>query len=201
MILDSHSHALSFPAVVNLPLGELPQPGFRYSAGIHPWNVGDIDSSVWQWIEHVVDLPEVVAIGESGLDALCGADMENQILVFGKMVEISERVRKPLIIHCVRAWNHLFSVYKDMKPSQPWIIHGFRGKPELARRLLGCGFYLSYGSRFNVESLCLTPDSHLLVESDEGSFNDSLAAVAAARGVTVSRLKDIVRENNLCVFG
>lgn len=201
MILDSHSHTLFSTAVVNLPVGESPEPGFRYSAGIHPWNVDDVDFSVWQWLEHVVNLPEVVAIGESGLDALCNADMGEQISVFCKMVEISEMVRKPLIIHCVRAWNNLFSVFKDMKPSQPWVIHGFRGKPELAMRLLGCGFYLSYGNRFNVESLRLTPDPRLLVESDEGSFDDTLAAVAAARGVTVAQLQDIVKENNLCVFG
>ncbi len=200
MIIDSHSHSLSPLAVVNLPVGESPEPGFIYSAGIHPWNADKVDDTVREWFCRVVDLPEVVAIGECGIDAVCGVDLVRQTEVFRHMIEVSERIRKPMVIHCVRAWHQLFSLYNDVKPSQRWVIHGFRGKPELALRLLGCGFFLSYGSRFNAESLRITPDNRLLVESDEYSIYDSYAEIASVRGLTVAELESIVAENNLCVF-
>lgn len=81
----------------------------------------------------------------------------------------------------VRGWDELFSLRREMRPSQPWIVHGFRGKPELARRLVAEGFYLSYGERFNPASVAVTPPDRLLIETDESQL--SLAEIAGRLGV------------------
>ena len=50
----------------------------------------------------------------------------------------------------------------------PWIIHGFRGKKQLAEQLLGAGLYLSFGVRYNPEALhSAWAAGRLLLETDE----------------------------------
>lgn len=201
MIVDSHSHKSSSFAIVNLREGESPMAEMHYSAGVHPWNADKCDAQVMDWLNRELRLPNVVAVGECGLDKLCNVDMDIQVAVFKKMVALSENFQKPVIIHCVRAWEELFSIYSECKPTQKWVIHGFRGKPELTLRLIKLGFYLSFGSRFNAESLRVTPLSRLLVESDEFSIDDSLNAVSSTLGLEPDALRQIVQKNNLCVFG
>ena len=75
--------------------------------------------------------------------------------------------RLPLIIHCVRAWDKLFAMQKEMPAGLTCIIHGFRGKPELAGSLLHHGFYLSFGFHFHPQSLSLCPPERLFLETDE----------------------------------
>lgn len=81
--------------------------------------------------------------------------------------ELSETLRKPLILHIVKSFPEIIALRKQWKPTQPWIIHGFRGKPQLARELLAHGFHLSYGKKYNPASLAITPSSRLLRETDE----------------------------------
>ena len=73
----------------------------------------------------------------------------------------------PVIIHCVKAWDELLAIKKDFPETLPCIIHGFRGKPQLAESLLSKGFYLSFGFRFHPQSLTLCPSDRLFFESDE----------------------------------
>lgn len=81
--------------------------------------------------------------------------------------ELSETLRKPLILHIVKSFPEIIALRKQWKPTQPWIIHGFRGKPQLARELLAHGFHLSYGKKYNPASLTITHASRLLRETDE----------------------------------
>ena len=91
-------------------------------------------------VEKVSTDPEIIAIGEAGFDKLRGPASELQAEVFEKQVEISERLRKPLIIHCVSAWDEVLAMQKSLKPSMPWMIHGFRGKLRQAEQLISKGF-------------------------------------------------------------
>ena len=79
--------------------------------------------------------------------------------------------KKPLIIHCVGYFNELLALKKKWNPTQLWIIHGFRGKPELAAQTLKSGCALSYGEHFNAESVRLTPIEKIFVETDESILN------------------------------
>ncbi len=91
---------------------------------------------------------QVWAIGETGLDKSRSdknADFELQKEVFYQHIKISETVKKPLIIHCVRAYNEVLAIKKQLKPKQKWIFHGFNGNTETAKQLLAHNCYLSYG--------------------------------------------------------
>lgn len=119
-------------------------PGIAYSCGAHPWNIeeGNIDEQIRK-VRGYASLPNVIAVGEAGFDRMRGADEVLQEKAFIAQVEISEEMRKPLFIHCVKAWDELLGCHRKMQPKMKWIIHGFRGKPELAAQLLGKDFYLS----------------------------------------------------------
>lgn len=137
-----------------------------FSCGIHPWNAENSDSK-FEILKEIVLNPQVVAIGETGLDKLKGADISVQINVFRKQIDLAVAVNKPLIIHCVKAWDELIALYKEYKRYDiPWIIHGYRGNPEQTKQLCKLGFKLSIGDKFNTESLKQIPIENIFCETD-----------------------------------
>lgn len=108
-----------------------------------------------------------VLIGECGLDKKCGVSLDRQMEVFEDHIRFSEQLHKPLIIHCVGCFNELMECRKKHNATQRWIVHGFRGKPQLAVQLLKAGMDLSFGEKLNEESVKVTPLEHLFLETDE----------------------------------
>ncbi|MBD5214664.1 MAG: hydrolase TatD [Bacteroidales bacterium] len=155
-----------------------PRPGDLFSAGLHPWDSADVNPAELSDIDRSLRRSDVIAIGEVGLDALRGAPLEQQEQLLEHFIDLSEELRKPLIIHCVRAWDRLLRIYRRRRPTQPWAIHGFRGRPELARQLLDAGMYLSLGRRYNPATAAIIPSDRLLIETDgdPAADIDALAA-------------------------
>ncbi len=153
--------------------------GKLYSAGLHPWDTDapDADKAIDR-LEIEAASPLIAAIGEAGLDRLRGAHLDRQMQFLRLQLEISRKTQKPIILHIVKAFAEIIRLHKELKPEEPWIIHGFRGKPQLARQLVDEGFYLSLGERFNSESASVIPSSRLLVESDESQL--PIEQIAAA---------------------
>lgn len=121
-----------------------PEPGTWYSVGIHPWDTSEpISDRDWTLIETLASHPQVAAIGEAGLDAVRGGDRATQEAVFRRQAALAEKYSKFLMIHCVRRYGRIMELKRELNPSVRWIIHGFCGKPELARQLIAAGFGLS----------------------------------------------------------
>ncbi len=165
---DIHSHTRHGEnCVVSLSLPEeVPAEGY-FSIGVHPWDTERVTESGIENIRRLAEAENVVAIGECGLDALRGAPLPFQEEVFLSQVALSEQLGKPLIIHAVRTLQRLIELRRELKPEQRWIIHGFRGKPQLAASLLRAGFDLSYGKKYNSESLAATPAGRRFYETDD----------------------------------
>lgn len=145
-LYDIHTHDLTRrDALVNLPEGaDIPAEG-RFSVGIHPWDAASMTPQRWQWLEEAAAAPQVLAIGECGLDALRGPSLDLQEPLFIEQARLATSLGKPLIIHCVRAWDRLLRLNKQLHGHSTWIIHGFRGKEALGRQLLDAGLHLSFG--------------------------------------------------------
>ena len=191
-IIDNHTHRLRENAVVDIDPISSPEPielvePYIYSVGIHPWNANCVRKKDLALLRRLAKNPRVVAIGECGLDSVHISyewhrhgsyseleqslpDMEKQMELLKTHIELSEELRKPLLLHIVKRYPEIIRLRNKLKPTQPWIIHGFRGKPGLAADLLKFGFYLSYGEHFNPQSVALTPDDRLLVETDESDL-------------------------------
>ena len=136
------------------------------SVGIHPWYIEN-PSRQLQQLEETLRLPNVVAIGEAGIDKLVDTPMNIQQEVFFAQARLAERVQKPLIIHCVKAWQELLAIRKQIRPTVPWIIHGFRGNARLAAQLIRQGLHLSFGEHFDPKALAVAWPDHLLAETDD----------------------------------
>jgi TatD DNase family protein len=183
--------------------------GIAYTYGIHPWYLNEQNhKQLLASVEKSVHLPAIIAIGEAGFDHLRGPSLELQRFVFEEQIAISEVLKKPVVIHCVRAWDELLSVYKKLKPKMPWLIHGFRGNVELAAQLLSKGMYLSFWFEFALrpESAGLfraLPEDRIFLETDGADvvIRDIYIKVSLDKEITIDRLKGIILANYMNFFG
>ncbi len=167
---DIHTHYTGAPAdslICISPYGHI-RPDRFYSAGIHPWDTADEQSARNALAHLALILPseQIAAIGECGLDALRGGPAAIQEEIFMAQARLAEQYGLPVIIHCVRRFDTLIRLHRELNPHSEWIIHGFRGKPQLARELLRHGFSLSFGHTRNEESFSITPPERRYSESD-----------------------------------
>lgn len=164
--IHTHNPEAGDDSIINLPLhAPLPARGYS-SVGIHPWDTATATADDMEEIERLAADPRVVAIGETGIDKLRGGDINRQIDILKRHIDLSERLGKPLILHIVRAFPEIIRLRMLLHPTQRWIIHGFRGKPELARELLSHGFDLSLGEAYNTATAAIIPPDRLFHESD-----------------------------------
>lgn len=183
MLLNIHTHR-------PCPEGEQTIPAF----GLHPWNVAvDWETRLSEAFasfpsEEPDGHPASFFIGECGLDRLCDAPYTLQLQAFEAQIAFSNRLARPLILHCVRALDDVLRLHHHA--TQPWIWHGFRGKPELLAQLVRAGFYISFGWRYNPESLLACPAHRLFLETDDGpeTIAPLYRQVAVERATTVEAL-------------
>lgn len=168
------------------------------SYGIHPCRIEGDGEAQWSALLRCVGQPECVAIGEAGLDRLSPIAMSLQTTLFERQAVLAEQWRKPLIVHCVKAWEELLACRKRLRPEQPWVIHGFRAKEPLARQLLRQGLYLSFGRYFHPEAARAAWPDRLLLETDEAAERISLVyeRMAAALGEDQKALRDQIGRNS-----
>ncbi|MDD4993667.1 MAG: TatD family hydrolase [Paludibacter sp.] len=178
MFFDIHTHnpsQLGFKAIRSLSIEEAEKIFSTsalglFSVGFHPWYASKFSIESFGNLEKWTSDNRFIAIGECGLDKNSDTPIEQQLEIFKMQITLSEKIEKPLIIHCVGCFNELLDLKKTLNPSQLWIIHGFRGKPGLATQALKAGCALSFGEYFNSESVRVTPIERLYVETDESEL-------------------------------
>jgi TatD DNase family protein len=178
-------------------------PGVVYTFGIHPWHLNEGNKTyLTGLVKEMADNPEVIAIGEAGFDKLRGPSIELQRKSFEEQISIAEEFRLPVVVHCVRAWDELLSVYKNLRPEMPWLIHGFRGNKVLAAQLVSKGMYLSFwfGFVMRIESSDLLrsiPVNRIFLETDGADVDIRVIynKVATDLDLTVNELKSVIYKN------
>lgn len=181
-----------------------------FSVGLHPWFLksAEENAGLMKLVAEKAVLPQVVAVGECGLDKLTKAAWEVQTDVFVQHVLLSERLQKPLIVHCVRAHNEIFHFRRQLKPTQPWVIHGYTGNENLTRQLLGAGFLFSFGYILLNEkaraaaSLQLLPPGKFFLETDdfEVTIGEVFQKAAQLRQVAAAQLQEQLLQNFQKIF-
>jgi TatD DNase family protein len=172
------------------------RPGY-YAAGIHPRHAED-ENALPLLRTLVAARPEVVAIGEAGLDKRASTPWPVQEKIFAAQAELAEEVKKPLIIHCVKAWPELTAIRKTVRPEAPWIIHGFRGGGELAGQLLRAGFFLSFGIRHQIRAVRLAWESRRLfaeTDAEPVDIRDVYASLSAGLSIPEASLSQVIFDN------
>ena len=148
MFINTHTHQQLYDAkieLVNLGMDRSDTVN-HYSYGLHPWY---IDASSYreqlERLNQIAHEKRCMAIGECGLDKLSKVDFNLQEEVFVEQIKIANSIGKPLIIHCVKAFNELINCLNLNNNEVPVIIHGFNNNENIARVLVSQGCFFSFG--------------------------------------------------------
>lgn len=198
-LFDIHTHNKKCDSQSSILNCNIYITGKRISIGMHPWDISSDWREQFAKIRANACKENVCAIGECGLDRLKSpASEELQQEVFRAHALLAEEVKKPLIIHCVKGFDTIIAQHKEIFPEQAWIIHGFRGKPQQAEQLIKNGFYISFGDKFNIESIKATPLERLFIESDESKncIDKIYDEIAKAKGCSIAELCTAIMHNS-----
>jgi TatD DNase family protein len=203
--INIHTHSISTGNVLVIlnvyPSDTLPDHVYL-SSGIHPWYTDDWEKQMQQLTKLIKD-NRIAAIGECGLDIQSLTSIEIQKKIFCKQVELSETFNKPLIIHCVKAFNELIQIHKKLKPAMPWILHGFNPNMEIANRCLELQMKLSFGKLLLLGNIKLEnivqniPVASVFLETDESeiAITDIYDRYAAIKELPLESLKTEMMNN------
>ena len=163
-------------------------------------------------LAELLNEPEVVAVGECGLDYYYEhSPRDAQLTVFEAQVELAHSADLALVIHTRDAWDDTFAVLDAVGVPERTVIHCFSGGPGEARRALDRGAFLSFSGIVTFknagevrEAAALCPIDRLVVETDapflapvphRGKPNQPAwvvavgEAVAAVRGVAAAEIE------------
>lgn len=206
-ILDFHTHhTRATAALISVsPQHFDPQPGLYYSVGYHPWHgVDKLSQEDFDLLEDCATHPQVLAIGETGLDGLRGAPIDTQAMVYVRHLELAARVNKPVVIHNVRRAQEILALRRQAGLDHVRLaIHSMRGNGNVARMLLDAGCHLSFGTKFNPEALQATPLDRLLIETDDApiSIDEVAATIAHVLHMPVNELMSLASRNAALFLG
>lgn len=118
----------------------------HFSIGIHPWYIKpDKVPFELQLLRQTLSQHNCFALGECGLDKRIATEFETQINIFEQQLCLAQEFQKPVILHCVAAFEEIIQLKNKLKITVPMIIHGYSKNQILAKRLLDQGFFLSFG--------------------------------------------------------
>ena len=179
-----------------------------YSIGIHPWYIVEerIEADL-EIINQKLATENCLAIGECGLDKRIDIPMDLQQSVFEKQLFLAQKYQKPVVIHCVAAFQELIDIIRKENITVPILIHGFSKSEQLAKQLLDNGFYISFGKYLlrnpEIELVFKNiPNDRFFLETD--TIDEGIQAVYALaakyKGVSVEEIQEIIRTNFNKVF-
>lgn len=207
-----HTHKYTNQETVLEVVNQYPNnfdPNIRtYSVGIHPWHIDtnsvEADLNI---IENSLQLHGCFAIGECGLDKKIKIPLALQIPIFEKQLLLAQKYNKPVIVHCVLAFQELIEIKNRLQITVPLIIHGFSKNEILGKQLLDNGFYFSFG-----KNLLLNPESEIFFEqvpndaffletdSSDFSIEEIYEKASKYKNIDLKILKSIVYINFLRIF-
>jgi TatD DNase family protein len=180
----------------------------NFSIGIHPWKIENVWVNVdLEFTERGLKYKNCIAIGECGLDKRIEIPFDLQVEVFEKQLLLAQKYNKPVILHCVGAFQEIIETKKRLKIEVPMIIHGFSKNEQIAKQLLDNGFYLSFGKYLiqnpeletvfkNIPFDCF----FLETDSSDYSIEEVYAAAAKIKNIEIDLLKRILYTNFLRLF-
>lgn len=124
-------------------------PSVHIAFGIHPWFAGAAEEGDFGYLEQqLAQHPQALA-GEIGLDYGRAQTQEQrlrQVAVFERQLALAQRLRRPVIIHNLKAAAAVVQSVKSCRFTQGGIVHAFSGSLEEAQMFVRCGFKIGIGS-------------------------------------------------------
>lgn len=204
-------------------------PYLASTAGVHPHDAKDVAGDWLDRLEALLGLPEVKAVGETGLDFNRSySPREAQVMVFEAQIALAVRRRKPLFVHDRESGGATLQCLRRQAPDpQRVVIHCFTGTAAELSDYLSAGYLIGItgwvcDERRGLELKDLVPripDAQLMIETDAPYLQPRTIepkpstrrnepanliwvarTVAAARGQSVEEVAEITRANALRFF-
>lgn len=145
---------------------------FYCALGIHPLSDGNVDS-IFKLYSYSNNKERIVALGETGIDALGNVDIKEQTIKFIETIELANFLHLPIIIHANRANKLVLRVLKNHKPQYGFIFHCFEPNMEDLRSIVAQDGFISVGTpitrstaKKSLEIVRNIPIDNLLIETD-----------------------------------
>ena len=196
--------------------------------GLHPWFIADRSPHWLETLRQLLEAHPKAPVGEVGLDhAIDEASYADQESVFRSQLELAIELKRPVSIHCRRAWSALIDVLTSL-PALPrgFVVHSFSGSVEMIDPLVKLGACFSFsgsitlsGNKRAHKSAAAVPADRLLIETDapdmppviDGVRNADLPnepanlvyvieKIAALRGLTPGAVASITTANARRIF-
>lgn len=194
--------------------------GIYAAVGLHPDaadEIGQVDE-----IRRLCDNKKAVAVGEIGLDYHYEEHRRDiQKKAFEEQLKLAAELDMPVVIHSRDAWEDTMELIRKYRPKG--VMHCFSGSAETAREIVGMGMYVGFtgvvtfkNAKKALKALEAVPLDRLLVETDcpymapepnrgkrnySGYLPYTVAAMAAAKGVSPDEMAEITAENAERLFG
>lgn len=226
MVITGSSLASTHAAIALVQ--EYPEQ-MRCTAGVHPHHAVELDSTQLQAFQELARRPEVVAIGECGLDYFRNfSPHEAQLRAFEQQLTLAAQVQKPVFLHQRDAHEDFVKIMRKHRAQLTGgVAHCFTAGLDEARAYLELDLYIGItgwicderrGHHLR-EVVRHVPTDRLLIETDapyllprdlhpkpQSRRNEPrylphvLAAIAAARGESAAALAEITTSNALRLF-
>lgn len=196
------------------------QPGLSATAGIHPHEAGAWSPAAAERLRDLVALPEVVALGETGLDYHYDrASRDVQRRAFEAQLGLGAELGKPVVVHAREADADMAAMLRGARATI--VLHSFSAGLQVFEAGMAIAAYFSFSGMITFKNWTLAdrviacPRDRLLVETDapylapvpyRGKRNEpafvaaTAAAVAALKGLEPQHLATATRENFFRLF-
>ena len=173
--IDLHTHQireeLNVRAILNWnPFAQV-EGSQTFSVGLHPWYLEDSNlMKELDWLESVIHHPSVLAVGECGLDKRCHVPWDLQMRAFESQLAMAQSVKKPLIIHCVKAQQEILQLLRGYQGT--FVFHGFNRTLRMAEAIIDHGGCISVNGHFltlpqGSEVALKANRQHMFLETDD----------------------------------
>lgn len=201
--------------------------GVACAYGAHPFYAESVDPGGNDWTDELsrrLAGDPSAAVGEIGLDrAVTPRDDERQAEIFTLQLKIAEQYKRPVSIHCRKAFGAMMSILKDTGGLKfGGAVHSYSGPPDLIDELVELGCYISFSGSIlipagkrAIASLKKVPKDKLLIETDSpdilpygatGPFNEPanllliLNKVAEILEESPRKIAELTHENGCRLF-
>ena len=193
-------------------------------AAVHPSEAKGWQDSWADPIDELLSVPEVVAVGETGLDLYWDKSyLDDQLRMLARHIELAKKHEKPLVLHTRESVTETLDALEANGAPDRVIFHCWSGPPEALERALSLGAFISFAGNVSYknapelrEAAAAVPSDRLLVETDSpylapvpkrGRPNEPAfvvhvgEAVARARGEEIESVAERTTANARAIFG
>lgn len=194
--------------------------------GFQPENIKDVTDKDLEEVFKNLNNPNVVAVGEIGLDYYWENSDEvkkHQKEIFIKQIEIANKYDLPICIHCRDAIKDTLDILKEHPVNKKGVMHCYSGSVESMHEFIKLGYYISIGGTVTFKNAVtikevakIVPLNMLLVETDDPYLapvpyrgkrnepqyvNEVIKAIAEIKNISVEELMKVTYENAIRLFG